>query len=42
MIKSSGKYFLTWDETFQSRVHQTGGKGWNLGRLAWLKTFPNQ
>lgn len=28
------KYFLTWDEAFQSGVQQAGGKGWNLGRLA--------
>lgn len=33
-MKSTGKYFLTWDEAFQSRVQQAGGKGWNLGRLA--------
>ena len=34
MIKSTGKYFLTWEEAFQSGVQQAGGKGWNLGRLA--------
>lgn len=33
-MKSTGKYFLTWDEAFQSGVQQAGGKGWNLGRLA--------
>jgi len=34
MIKSPGKYFLTWDEAFQFGIQQAGGKGWNLGRLA--------
>lgn len=34
MLKSTGKYFLTWDEAFQFGVEQAGGKGWNLGRLA--------
>ena len=34
MIKSTGKYFLTWDEAFQFGIQQAGGKGWNLGRLA--------
>lgn len=34
MIRSTGKYVLTWDEAFQCGVQQAGGKGWNLGRLA--------
>jgi Phosphoenolpyruvate synthase/pyruvate phosphate dikinase len=34
MIKSTGKYFLTWDEAFRCGVQEAGGKGWNLGRLA--------
>lgn len=34
VIKPVVKYFLTWDEAFQSGVQQAGGKGWNLGRLA--------
>ena len=34
VIKPEVKYFLTWDEAFQSGVQLAGGKGWNLGRLA--------
>jgi len=28
------KYFLNWEEAFQSSAGQTGGKGWNIARLA--------
>ncbi|MHB8076570.1 PEP/pyruvate-binding domain-containing protein [Desulfosporosinus fructosivorans] len=34
MIRSTGKFVLTWDEAFQGGVQQAGGKGWNLGRMA--------
>ena len=32
-MSSSNKYFLTWEESFQSGPQRVGGKGWNLGRL---------
>ncbi|MDF9409989.1 PEP-utilizing enzyme [Pelotomaculum isophthalicicum JI] len=33
MEKSSGGFFFSWSEAFQSGVESAGGKGWNLGRL---------
>ncbi|TEB13055.1 phosphoenolpyruvate synthase [Pelotomaculum sp. FP] len=33
-MESPIKYILTWDEAFQSGSQVSGGKGWNLARLA--------
>ena len=33
MEKSSGAFFLSWPDAFQTGVKAVGGKGWNLGRL---------